>query len=320
MAFDFDENGRNEEYGAEEGESTGEVGSKPQPPRPPLKLASAPMVGNAAEIVAAMFQTAPAVVTTTPAQSEESVDSYMDEVDTRFDVAAHYRILSKSHFFQGAPSDASQIVEAEVQAFVRERLGVLLSIGAPKTKEQTFSDTEVEVLRRLGSLDETQVMALLLLIDKVVPNAGAAARSAPARPVSQPAAPRTRPTPSVAAPRAPYERAAEVAPEEMTVVPPPQRRGPGRPPGSKTKPKVADVDNVQETQAIDPDSGVPMTDKDGNPVMVKKVRRQIAPGAIPFPSSPQQMEAATSLLSAKQITRTVDQNGNDMGGLAARFL
>jgi hypothetical protein len=232
------------------------MGSPPVPPAPP----------TAAEALGA------------------SEDAYMDEVEARLEVASYYRILLQNPMFDNG-TKAANLVEYEVRGFIRERLGVLLSIGSAPKKETTFSDEQVEVLRTLGDLTPNHVTALKMIASKVLGDSGPVREAPVHRPAQAPVAPTLRQAPTPAPRRSPPAPAPASTPPQAAPTDT-SPRGPGRPPGSKNKPK----DLTQMVQAVrrHPDgSDEPLFNKDGSPRMVPVKRIQRPAGALSFPNEAQ---------------------------------
>ena len=305
MGFDFDEQGRNEEFDATDGEVTGEPGDKPRPPRTGSLAAQKPVIGDAERIVAALIGRGTGVgsPTATPATAEEAVqmtsDSYMDEIEKRLEVAHCYREFLANPLFDNS-NEASRIAEFEIRAFVRERLGALMGVGeAGAARKSSLSDAEQEVVRLLAEFTPAEITALKTVATKL-----AAAMEAPPpvlRPVQAPVkAPTAKPTLAV--------RQGTTAQASTPVSE--SRRGPGRPPGAKNKPKAA----PEKKPAVDGD-GNPIMNSRGEQAMITPQRRQYPAGAIPFPASKEEMEAAVQVVSTRQESRL---NANPVvGALAA---
>jgi len=82
----------------------------------------------------------------------DSVDDLMNEAERRFEVAQYYKLLLQDNLFENK-TEASERVEDEIRAFIRERLSVLLGIRQPKTSNsEAFTDEQVAVLRDLADL------------------------------------------------------------------------------------------------------------------------------------------------------------------------
>ena len=95
----------------------------------------------ATQVVNDLEQTAPL--------SYEALDV---EVEKRFEVALYYRLLLKDSLFNES-TEAAQIVEGKVRAFIRDQLEVLMgmkAIQAERSPDQ-FTSEEVEALRRVAA-------------------------------------------------------------------------------------------------------------------------------------------------------------------------
>lgn len=69
------------------------------------------------------------------------------DVDLRLETADYYRAILKQDFFD-AESQAAQIVDAEIRAFIRERLEILLGLRSPRAQDvQQFEEAEVQALK-----------------------------------------------------------------------------------------------------------------------------------------------------------------------------
>lgn len=81
------------------------------------------------------------------------------EVDRRFDMAYCYRLLLKQSFFEDDTS-ASEIVESEIRAFIRQRLEVLMGVTADlnEVAGSKFTHEEIVALKALAGkvLGQTQ--------------------------------------------------------------------------------------------------------------------------------------------------------------------
>jgi hypothetical protein len=206
--------------------------------------------------------------------------TYMGMVDKRLTIASLYRTLLDGFLFSDTSSEESRVVDYEVKAFVRERLGVLFGMADEAPKKGQLSDEELSVVKLLSGLKPIQIEALKMLANKMV-EAGALTEPEPA-----PTLP-TQPHPTPAKPTTVVQRRSPTPPQliQRPVPQQPQpaqppapvqqdqtRRGPGRPAGSKNRPKVA--------LAITDTTMLP----DGTVVEVKRQRIQRPAGQIPFPS------------------------------------
>ena len=84
-------------------------------------------------------------------------DDELLDVDLRLNIADHYRAITRNKFFS-EDTEAAQIVNDEVRAFIRERLEVLLGLrqenapAQPQTKvDSPFSNEEVSALKALAA-------------------------------------------------------------------------------------------------------------------------------------------------------------------------
>jgi hypothetical protein len=234
-----------------------------------------------------------------------SADTYMDDIDKRLAVAACYRTVLDGSMFNDPMTEAAAIVDFEIKAGVRERLGILLGFSPDKVTKSAnqLSDAEVDLVRRLGEFSREQIIALKLLADKMVQASNIQAppeepkqEQAPAKPI--PASPvlkarRAPAAPSLAVRQAPPS----AAPMPAATIPQPQaaptRRGPGRPPGSPNKPKP----KVTQTRVIeDPING------GTREIEVARIQRPT--GMLPFPSV-QAMEQLTATQSSQSAASRV---------------
>lgn len=269
-----------------ENEPTGELVEPSKGPRPAPKPTPPPVVlGSAEEIVANMLGQGQAEPQTVAEAVQVSEDAYMGEVDKRLEVASYYREVLNGDLFANG-SEAARIVMYEIRAFVRSRLGVLLSIqdnGQPVPGQ--LSDEEVQSVKLWAGLSQEQFTALKLLAEKLVAATGG--NSPPQlRTVAPPAAPAPKSAPALVQRQAPVAATINSPPQP----PEPVKRGPGRPPGAKNKVKL-----VEEVVAIDKETGQPLLDAEGNERKVRVQRIQRPAGALPFPSSNAQMAAATQI-------------------------
>lgn len=316
MGIDFDETGKNDEYGADLNESTGEIGDAGKPRRSaaaaPLVLEARPVVyGNVNDVIAGIMGTSQAVQAPQTASEalETTSDEYMNQVEERMDVAAHYRILLSNPLFDNNTKPAN-IVSFEVQGFLRQRLGELIGITTPK--KETFTEAQVEILRSLGDLTPIQVEALRMISGRV---SGIVLPAAPAsppahRPAPAPEAPATRPAVTPTGPRrsAPAQAlpATQSAPQAAPAVQE-RPRGPGRPPGAKNKTK--ETEQMVPAVRKHPDgTEEPLFNKDGSPRMVRVQRTQRPAGAMPFPNEAQ-MTMVTDQLAGRHA-QVLESNPN----------
>lgn len=334
-----------EEYGASEDEPTGEetpeelealerrkalkahqraveaaaaAGVAPPPPPAPPQGSATPNVDAAALMAQALVAKytnpqppPPQFPTNEPQSLDEALQSseslYMNLVDKRLAIASLYRTLLNGSLFQGEdPSEEVKVVEDEVKAFVRDRLGVLMGIASDTPKKGQLTEEELAVVKLLVTLTPLQIQAVKIFADKVVAAgalqdepAPAAAKPTPV-PAPKPAAPTIRPRvvtqPQLAPRQAPQQPqiAQQPVPAQQQPQAAPPRRGPGRPPGSKNK-------LTQMVQAVrkHPDgSEEPLYNEDGSPRMVPVKRIQRPAGALPFPSE----EAMGALMQQQAVT------------------
>jgi len=309
MGIDFDESGKNEEYEADANESTGEPGDLGgKRTAAPVVVPAAPqMHGNVNDLLRGIMGQPPASQPQTVAQAlEVSQDSYMDDVDQRLEVASYYRTMLVNPLFDNDTKAARQ-VQFEISGFIREQLGRLLSIGEPSKKVELFTDLQLEVLRSLGELTLNHVTALKMIAGKVLGETPPPpevpvlrATPAPAAPVMRQALAPQRRAPAPAP--APLQTLPQAAPTEAQAP-----RGPGRPPGSKNKPK----DLTQMVQAVrrHPDGSTEeLWNKDGSPRMVPVKRIQRPAGALAFPNEAQM--AQVTAIQAGDHAAKLEQNPN----------
>lgn len=84
-------------------------------------------------------------------EQEEILDEELAEAEHRFNLGSYYRQLAKGGIFKDS-SEAAKIVDAEVRAFARERMAVLLNLStAPKPQaELPFNEDQIAVLQWLA--------------------------------------------------------------------------------------------------------------------------------------------------------------------------
>ena len=316
MGIDFDESGKNDEYGADENEPTGEPGDQGRrAPAAPIVVPAAPVLhGNAQDLLRAiMGQPAPTQPQTVAQALEVSQDAYMDEVEKRLEIASYYRTLLANPMFDN-DTEAAHLVQHEISGFIRERLGVLLSIGEPSKKVELFSDLQMEVLRSLGEMTMSHVTALKMIAGKVLGESPAPPEAPAHRPAPAPAKPAMRQAP------APARRAPAVAPAPQPVSTPapaqppaqPAPRGRGRPPGAKNKPK--DLTAMVQAVRKHPDGSTEeLWNEDGSPYMVPVQRIQRPSGALPFPNETQ-MSQVTQIQAGDHAAK-LERNPNVVAAL-----
>jgi hypothetical protein len=310
MGFDFDENGNNDEYGANENETTGEVGDTGKPiartPAQPIVIQSAPVQhGNVNDIVAAIMGTsAPVQTPQTVAQALESTqDSYMDEVEERLEIAAYYRSALSNPMFDN-DTKAARIVQHEFSGFIRQRLGELLGLPGETKKAETFTEAQIEILRLLGDLTPAHVTAIKMVVARLTGEAPAPREEPVLRQAKAPVTPAPRPAP------APPQRAAPApapaAPVTQQAEAP--KRGPGRPPGAKNRPPKDTEQMVPAVRKHADGTEEPLYNKDGSPRMVRVQRIQRPAGMMPFPNDAQLSQVTAAQAGARAATLEANPN------------
>jgi hypothetical protein len=151
-------------------------------------------------------------------------DAALADVDLRLETADYYRAILNHAFFDVA-SEASQIVDREIRAFIRERLEILLGLRSPKVPVAVaapaqFADDEVKALKLLATkvlnkpalaeASKPMVRKMAMPVPEAKPaiRAKPQARKIPAPPPAPSTKPKAKavvakPTPSVPAPAAP---------------------------------------------------------------------------------------------------------------------
>ena len=89
---------------------------------------------------------------------DSSCDALDLEVEKRFEIAMHYRMLLKDSLFSPPETEASRFVESEARAFFRDRLETLLGIKTmPKSEDKglppvvlPFDEDEIAALRAVA--------------------------------------------------------------------------------------------------------------------------------------------------------------------------
>lgn len=316
MGIDFDETGKNDEYGADLNESTGELGDAGKPrrstPAAPLVLEARPVIrGDINDVIAGIMGTSQAVQAPQSAAQalETTQDEYMDQVEERLDVAAHFRILLANPMFDNN-TKAANIVTFEVQGFIRERLRELLGIANPTKKEETFTPAQVETLRSLGDLTAAHATALRMIASRVTGETPALREPPVHRPAQAPVGPATTPAKAPAGPQRSKPAQAVPGPAVAPAAPVQEApRGRGRPPGAKNKPKAGDEAPMVQAIRKHPDgTEEPLFDKDGNPRMVRLARVQRPAGALAFPNETQ-MTMVTDQLAGRHA-QVLESNPN----------
>lgn len=162
-----------------------------------------------------------------PDTTPESIDEHMSEVEKRLEVASYYRMLLNDSLFTDATA-AGRTVEAEVRAFIRERLAVLLNIKParpePVEVKSPFSDVQIQALQALANkvigkpalIEPVKAAALaprppaVRRVETPQPQSSTAPalrqRQAPATPVATASAKPVTPTKSKPGARKPFER------------------------------------------------------------------------------------------------------------------
>jgi len=161
-----------------------------------------------------------------PETPTEPTDKYLDEVDTRLEVATYYRELLKAPLFSAA-TEASMIVEKEIRDFTHNRLKILFGI-TPKVEQivkSPFNELETATLHELGNLKPIEITTLKMILAQVLKSTGAAEKVEPS--VNAAKAPEAKPTPAIAPRQMP---AAPSRPPATQPSAAPAKRGPGRPP------------------------------------------------------------------------------------------
>lgn len=94
------------------------------------------------------------------------VDEAMSEAERRFEIAQHYKLLLRDNLFANQ-SDISEIVEAEIRTFIRERLGVLLGVKPAPAASSGFTPEQVAVLSSFADLGEEAPEMLKALMGRI---------------------------------------------------------------------------------------------------------------------------------------------------------
>lgn len=99
-----------------------------------------------------------------------------DPVEKRLEVAQYYQTFLQESFFDD-DSAAAQMVESEIRGFVRERLNVLMGVKEGSSAGVSFTNQEVEVLKKLAGLGPEASEVLKVAIDRVTQGSRVAAEN-----------------------------------------------------------------------------------------------------------------------------------------------
>lgn len=113
-----------------------------------------------------MGEESPTETAPTGMNSIEEIDEVMSEAEKRFEVAQYYKLLLQDSLFQNQ-TDASERVEAEIRAFIKERLGVLLGVKSASNSASGFSPEQVSVLTSFADLGEDAPEMLKSLMGRI---------------------------------------------------------------------------------------------------------------------------------------------------------
>ncbi|CAB4127275.1 hypothetical protein UFOVP75_115 [uncultured Caudovirales phage] len=81
--------------------------------------------------------------------SEEEIDTQLEDVEMRLEIAGLYKLFITGDLFVGiAQTDAVKKVEARFRQWARHELKVLLGMDTPKERAAGFSNEEVELLKQ----------------------------------------------------------------------------------------------------------------------------------------------------------------------------
>lgn len=226
---------------------------------------------DVATAAASVVENLTTVVEATP----ESIDEHMSEVEKRLEVASYYRMLLNDSLFTDA-SAAGRTVEAEVRAFIKERLAVLLNIKAPRP----------EPVEAKLPFNHDQVQALIALANKVI---------------GKPGLIETAPAPA----RAPAVRRVETVPQPQSSSTPAvrQRRGPAQSqpaipaavPAPKPAPKPAARKPGERRYSEH-------TKEDGTKVKLDVTGQVRSPTSLPMPTGPA-LAAITAARAQENLSR-----------------
>lgn len=185
-------------------------------------------------------------------ESEDEINSYMDEVDARLEVASFYRALLKNPLFNGVRNkgSAATVVEKEVRAFCRSRLAVLMGLkpdGSANTAPVAISN----------QFTDEQAQALIAVANQLL------------------AKNRTTPVPVVM----PTTVAGPVVNTVPTGVKSVNKTQVKQKPSKKTPPKPL----YEEKIAMDA-QGNPVLNAKGEPIKIRNQRIQQPAGKVPFPT------------------------------------
>lgn len=221
----------------------------------------------------------------------------LSEVEERLAKANCYRALLESKLFADG-DELARMVEEEVREFVRDRLSYLMGMKTPVEPvavASQFTEEEVQVLKTLAA----KVMAR------------------PASPTIQPVELKKQEVSS---------KAPTVVPTVLAV-PSSEKRGPGRPKGSKNRPKPAAPKASQpkgDAAETKNETKKPSSDPKRNGMKPKNKNRQVSiPGAgLPMPSQTAQnnLYAQSAAMNMAVHSSGPEDGSVLLGGLVAQSL
>lgn len=249
--------------------------------------------------------------------TEEEIDEVMSEAEKRFEVAQYYKLLLRDNLFQNQ-TEASEKVEQEIRAFIKERLSVLLGVKAAHNTTSAFTPEQVQVLEQFANLGEEAPKMIESLMGRI-----AKKMVKPPKPVKEEPAIRTVKEPAKPALRKVEEPRLRGAPAKPETQPQQAPKPRGR------RPKI--LDSIDPKYKDDPTLMV-----DGNKVfvqnrtpagellwekidgVVRPVYKDITPVAKPVGSNQplpmpddRALESITERQAEKQISSSL-QGGNNL--------
>lgn len=236
-------------------------------------------------------------------------DEELFDVDLRLETADYYRAILNHDFFD-VQSQAAEIVDREVRAFIRERLEVLLGLRAPKEQEAApspFSDDEVQALKTIAAkvLGKPSLIAASAPVVKKMPTPVPAPKPQ-AKPIlkpkpqarkvpAPPPAPSTKPKPKAKPPVLAKAEAKDSGAEEK---PAPKPKGESQTFISHEGEQVT----LTEGEVINENGRRYVVARNDNGTLYRKdITGQVVPASRLPAMSPQQLSIASQQMAERQL-------------------